>query len=109
MAGISVRPSFLAGLVALGLLALAGCSSAGHPARLRSVPVPDYASAEPVRGMERSTLCHQGRAITIVNIAVDAHLRHGDYFGACSEENRARHEAYLSEQAGAARSTHGRP
>ena len=96
MPGRFFRPSFSAGLLAL---TLAGCASSGSRGLYsREVPYPPYASAEAVRGMERSTLCHQGNSITIVNIAVDAHLRHGDYFGACGEDNRARHDAYYRAQ-----------
>lgn len=86
------RPSFVLGLLPFALAALAGCASSGPEAHFsRDVPFPSYASAEPLRGMERSTICHQGRSITLVNIAVEAHLRHGDFFGSCSESNRTRH------------------
>jgi hypothetical protein len=100
MSGLSFRPARAAGFLALALLALAGCASSG-PAALYSqdVSVPTYASAEPIQGMERSTLCHQGRTITIVNIAVAAHLDHGDYFGECSDDGRARQEEYFRAQA----------
>jgi hypothetical protein len=91
------RPSFFAGLFAL--LAFTGCASSGSEALFSQTrPFPSYASAEPVQGLERSTICHQGRTITIVNIAVDNHMEHGDYFGACSEDNRTRHARYYSGQ-----------
>jgi hypothetical protein len=94
MPGLSPRPALAA--VFAALLTLVGCASSGADALYsRDVSVPTYASAEPIQGMERSTLCHQGRTITIVNIAVNAHLDHGDYFGECSEDGRARQEAYF--------------
>lgn len=97
--GLRPRLSLLVGFFAL---LLAGCASSGSDALVSRAPFPDYAAAEPVRGMERSTLCHQdSRTITIVNIAVEAHLRHGDYFGACSADGRARQEAYYRERASA--------
>ena len=99
MPGRLPRPSFFAGLVALALLAVTGCASSGSSALYsRDLPYPSYAAATPLRGMERSTICHQGRTITIVNIAVDEHMRHGDYFGACGEENHERHARYYSGQ-----------
>jgi len=95
MPGRLPRSSFFAGLFALAFLALTGCASSGPQALFsQTVPFPSYASAEPVQGLERSTLCHQGRTITIVNLAVDQHMKHGDYFGDCSAENQRRHERY---------------
>ncbi|HLT47805.1 MAG TPA: hypothetical protein VK002_11300 [Rubricoccaceae bacterium] len=101
MPGRPLRPSSFAGLFALAALAFTGCASSSGSSALfsRELPFPSYASAEPVQGLERSTICHQGRTITIVNIAVDDHMRHGDYFGACSEANRTRHTRYYSGQA----------
>jgi hypothetical protein len=102
MSGLPPRPSLFTGLLALGLAALGGCASSGADALYTRAPFPDYASAEPVQGLERSTLCHQGRTITIVNLAVESHLQHGDYFGECSEESRARHEAHYRTHAATA-------
>ena len=87
----------LTGLLVLLTLPFVGCASSGAELYSRSVPYPEYASVEPVQGLDRYTLCHQERTITIVSIAVDAHLRHGDYFGACGEDNRSRSEAYYRE------------
>src|SRR5690606_17890667 len=99
MPGRLPRPSFFAGIFAFALLALTGCASSGSGVLFsQAMPYPSYASAEPVQGLERSTLCHRDRTITIVNLAVDEHMRHGDYFGACSEENRERHERYYTGQ-----------
>src|SRR5690606_24952817 len=99
MPGRLPRSSFFAGLFVLAFLVFTGCAASGSQALFsQAMPYPSYASAEPVQGLERSTLCHQGRTITIVNLAVDQHIKHGDYFGACSEENRERHEHYSSGQ-----------
>jgi hypothetical protein len=103
MPGRRFVPSLFVGPLALACAALAGCASSGSEALFsRNVPFPSYASAEPIQGMARSTICHEGRTITIVNIAVDEHMRHGDYFGACSEDNRVRHARYYTGEAGPA-------
>src|SRR5215213_8286332 len=39
------------------------------------------------QGQEKVTLCHNGtETITVDESAVDAHLNHGDTFGACGEQ-----------------------
>jgi hypothetical protein len=35
---------------------------------------------------EKVTICHNGNTIEVAESAVDAHLRHGDYLGPCTEE-----------------------
>ena len=105
MPGPSLRLSLLAGSAALALFA--GCtSSGGSSTYARNVPYPEYAAAGSVQGMELYTLCHQGRSITIVGIAVNPHLRHGDYFGSCGEANRSRHDRHYGRE-GTARSAAG--
>ncbi len=80
----------------LAPLLAAGCATTSGPSlySARQVPYPDYARAEALRGLSRSTICHAGRTITIVDIAVEEHMKHGDYFGDCSAENQRRHERY---------------
>lgn len=36
------------------------------------------------RGHESVTICHNGNTIVVDDSAVSAHLRHGDYIGACT-------------------------
>ncbi len=34
-------------------------------------------------GDHKSTICHKGKTLEVADEAVDAHLKHGDYYGPC--------------------------
>jgi PBP1b-binding outer membrane lipoprotein LpoB len=34
-------------------------------------------------GYHKSTICHKGKTLEVADQAVDAHLKHGDYYGPC--------------------------
>lgn len=86
-----LRSLALAGVVAV---AAAGCSTSSTQQGRYGSRYPDVrsypASAKTTEGgQERYTICHNGRqTLTLPTAAVDAHLRHGDRFGACSSRGR---------------------
>ena len=74
------------------LVALSGCASTRYD---RARPYPGYARVGSEGGQARYAVCHKGRnTLTLPEAAVDAHMRHGDYFGACGVDNRRRHDDY---------------
>ncbi|HEX9951728.1 MAG TPA: hypothetical protein VGB53_08165 [Rubricoccaceae bacterium] len=83
-------------LALVGLTLLGGCSSGRdvynradrYDRTSRSYP----ASARTTQGGQaRYAVCHNGRnSMTLPEAAVDAHIRHGDRFGACSTQARGR-------------------
>ena len=72
------------------VLVLAGCASTRYDT---TRPYPPYARVGSAGGNAQYAVCHKGRnTLTLPTPAVDAHLRHGDYFGACGPESRRRHD-----------------
>ena len=88
-------------LALVGLTLLGGCSSGrdiynrgvyGDRAERSSRSYP--ASARTTQGGQaRYAVCHNGRnSLTLPEGAVDAHIRHGDRFGACSARDDRRQD-----------------
>ncbi|NNF56775.1 MAG: hypothetical protein HKN04_00900 [Rhodothermaceae bacterium] len=83
------RTAALSGLLIAPILLLAGCTPRIYSTR----PYPAYARVANSGVNARYVICHKERnALTLPEPAIRAHLRHGDYFGSCSRENRRRHD-----------------
>lgn len=94
--------SRLLSLAVLGASLLAGCSSgsyrpgsydrAGRTADRTAGRTADRAYPASARtsenGQSRYVLCHNGRTQTFPVAAVEAHVGHGDRFGACARDDR---------------------
>ncbi|MDX1421243.1 MAG: hypothetical protein R3181_14855 [Rubricoccaceae bacterium] len=100
-----MRP-LLAPVLLAALVALAGCVSTRYD---RARPYPGYARVGSSGGQAQYAVCHKGRnTLTLPEPAVDAHMRHGDYFGACGRANRDRHDDHYRRDDDRGRGNQGR-
>lgn len=87
----SLTPMRTLSLLTLTLVFLSGCSGTGFDPyggsrSSRSYPASARTSSN---GQERYRVCHKGKNdLVLPSSAVDAHIGHGDRFGACSRNDR---------------------
>ena len=71
------------GLIVLTTLLAAGCTSSNRA-------YPASARVDAQDGQDRYRLCHRGNTMSLPESAAQAHLRHGDRFGACRSRDESR-------------------
>ncbi|MDX1439805.1 MAG: hypothetical protein R3284_07885 [Rubricoccaceae bacterium] len=89
----------------LSPLLLFGCNRYNYD----GVSYPAYAKAGSSGGNDTYHICHNGRnELTLPEPAIRAHLNHGDYFGACNERDRGRHDDHYRGRGNRGRGNSGR-